>query len=88
MRGRGGRGEGVVSGKRVKKNLMTDFRYPVLHLFLTQEEQLRSLRYLRSVLEWQKILSLRFDKRIDRETARTQTVGEMLESLPVGYAIC
>jgi hypothetical protein len=60
-------------------------QYPVLHLFLTQEEQLRSLRYLRAVLEWQKMLSLRLDKRIDRETARTQTVRELLESLPVGY---
>lgn len=57
----------------------------MLHLFLTQEEQLRSLRYLRVVLEWQKMLSLRFDKRIDREAARTQTVGEILEAIPVRY---
>eukprot|EP00026_Physarum_polycephalum_P000277 Phypoly_transcript_00277.p1 GENE.Phypoly_transcript_00277~~Phypoly_transcript_00277.p1 ORF type:complete len:1647 (+),score=288.14 Phypoly_transcript_00277:317-4942(+) len=64
-------------------NPVNSAQHPVLHLFLTQEEQLRSLRYLRAVLEWQKMLSLRFDKRLDRETARTQTVGEMLESLPV-----
>eukprot|EP01113_Clastostelium_recurvatum_P024456 TRINITY_DN291_c1_g1_i3.p1 TRINITY_DN291_c1_g1~~TRINITY_DN291_c1_g1_i3.p1 ORF type:complete len:1639 (-),score=510.17 TRINITY_DN291_c1_g1_i3:36-4808(-) len=56
-------------------------KYPVLHLFLTEEEQLRSLQYIRVALEWQRMLCLHFDRRIDREYARTHSVGEVLEAL-------
>lgn len=56
--------------------------FPVLHLFLTQEDQLRALRHLRGAVEWQKLLSLRFDRRVDRDWSRTTTAEAVLAELP------
>ena len=57
-------------------------RYPVLALFLEQEQRIKCLRHLPAVVEWQRLLCLRFDRRIDRNYARDTTVGEVLAGLP------
>jgi len=56
--------------------------YPILHLYLTEQEQVLSLRYLYHAIEWQMLLSQKFDKKIDREFARNNTVGSVLKELP------
>ena len=55
--------------------------FPVLHLFLTEEEKLRSLQFLRVCLEWQNQLSIRFDRRIDRDYARNTAIQQILSEL-------
>ncbi len=48
--------------------------YPILKLFLREEQKLRALKFLPDILQWVDILSIRFDRRIDRETSRIKTV--------------
>jgi hypothetical protein len=62
----------------------TDF--PILHMFLSDEEKVRALRYLYHALEWQTLLSKKFDKRIDIKFASQTTIGDVLKDLPVDEA--
>ena len=48
--------------------------FPILRLFLSEEQKLRALKFLPDVLKWVDLLSLRFDRRIDREASRIKTV--------------
>ena len=49
--------------------------FPILRLFLSEEQKLRALKFLPDVLKWVDLLSLRFDRRIDREASRIKTVS-------------
>ena len=48
--------------------------FPILKLFLKEEQKLRALKFLPDILQWIDLLSIRFDRRIDRETSRIKTV--------------
>jgi hypothetical protein len=55
--------------------------HPILNLFIAESEQILSLQYLIDCIEFQSLLSQKFDKKIDREYARATTVGDVLDSL-------
>jgi len=65
-----------------KMNSSGGARYPILQLFLQEEEKLRALRFLPEVLEWLRLLYVKYDRRIDRETARQKTVQNVLDEVP------
>lgn len=51
---------------QMELNLITqgdDSKFPVLSAFLSQEKQLRALRYLPQVIEWQNLLLTRYTTR-------------------------
>lgn len=50
-------------------------------------ESLRALRYLPGVFQFLELTYARFNRRIDRETARNTTIGDVLESIPEGEAL-
>jgi hypothetical protein len=52
----------------------TTNEFPILRLFLSEEPKLRALKFLPDIMKWVDLLSLRFDRRIDREASRTKTV--------------
>eukprot|EP01094_Clydonella_sp_ATCC50884_P029605 TRINITY_DN9326_c0_g1_i1.p1 TRINITY_DN9326_c0_g1~~TRINITY_DN9326_c0_g1_i1.p1 ORF type:complete len:2486 (-),score=415.42 TRINITY_DN9326_c0_g1_i1:106-7416(-) len=72
-----------LDGLRQQMNARPDnaLRYPVLRLFLTEENQLRALKHMRSCLRWPELLSQRFDRRVDREWARTHTAEDILSEV-------
>lgn len=55
---------------------------PVLHAFFNQEQQLRALRHLPAVLEWNKLTLTQLNKKLDRERARALTFAELLDEIP------
>eukprot|EP01126_Amoeba_proteus_P061778 TRINITY_DN8326_c0_g1_i7.p1 TRINITY_DN8326_c0_g1~~TRINITY_DN8326_c0_g1_i7.p1 ORF type:complete len:725 (-),score=162.17 TRINITY_DN8326_c0_g1_i7:105-2279(-) len=57
--------------------------FPILHLFLLEEEKVRALKYLYSCLEWQRLVAQKFDKRIDKKFASSTTIGDVLNSVGV-----
>lgn len=59
---------------------LTDKKYPVLNTFLTDEPQMRALRYIPGLVNWQRLLLNRYNRRLDQATARTLTVGEVLDT--------
>jgi len=46
--------------------------FPVLNYFLQEETKLRGLKYLWNCIEWQRLLSIKFDKRIDKKFSYLQ----------------
>lgn len=56
--------------------------HPVLHAFFNQEQQLRALRHLPAVLEWNKLVLSRLNNKLDREQARQMTVADLLNDIP------
>jgi hypothetical protein len=58
-------------------------RFPVLTSFMTDEIQLRALRYLPAVFEWISLLTEKYNGRLDKETARKKTCGELLAEIPL-----
>eukprot|EP01124_Arcella_intermedia_P034928 TRINITY_DN8767_c0_g1_i1.p1 TRINITY_DN8767_c0_g1~~TRINITY_DN8767_c0_g1_i1.p1 ORF type:complete len:3649 (-),score=794.98 TRINITY_DN8767_c0_g1_i1:25-9951(-) len=60
--------------------------YPILHMFLTDEEKVRTLCHLYHAIEWPALLAKKFDKRIDRRFSSSTTIGEVLRDLPIDEA--
>src|SRR5690554_945231 len=56
--------------------------HPVLHAFFNQEQQLRALRHLPAVLEWNKLSLSRLNNKLDRERARELTFADLLNEIP------
>ncbi len=53
--------------------------HPLLSSFLTEEPQLRALRYIPKVFLWQAMLLKRFNRCLDRDMAQKITVREVIE---------
>jgi hypothetical protein len=57
-------------------------KFPVLWSFVTQDsKQIYSLRYLPQVFEWFRLLTLQYSGHIDRETARSESVGYIISQI-------
>ena len=59
--------------------LFSSSRYPVLVQFLDEEEMLRALRQIPSMCAWQRLLMVRFNRRLTVEQGRKMTVGDVIE---------
>ena len=57
-------------------------RYPILVGFLKDEPQLRALRYLPQVLEFQNLLIGKFNRKLAQSAASSLTVKDVLEQAP------
>ncbi|KNC55646.1 uncharacterized protein AMSG_01915 [Thecamonas trahens ATCC 50062] len=56
-------------------------RFPILTEYLAQAAQLRGCAHLPGTFAWLGLVLQRFNHRLDRETARATTVGEVLDAL-------
>ena len=56
--------------------------FPLLEHFLENEKVLRALRFMPAAFTWIRLLLQRYNRRIDRETARRTTVGDVLAQAP------
>ena len=56
--------------------------HPVLSELLSRQSELSALRHLPQLFRWLELLMQRNDKRLDRKTARSTTVAEMIAGLP------
>lgn len=59
-------------------------RYPVLSYFVDNQnlKTLTALRFLPQLLEWPRLLKIKFHGHLDREMARTKSCAEVLDSIP------
>jgi hypothetical protein len=53
-------------------------KFVVLDEFLTDEVQLRALKYLPHLVKWQRILLARYNRTLEQEVASTMTVAEVM----------
>jgi len=56
-------------------------QYKLLKMFMTQQQELQSLRYLSDVLRWQRLLTVHFNRRISSSDAATLTIGQVLQTV-------
>jgi len=56
--------------------------FPALAVFVEREPKLRGLAHLPKCLEWVRLLAGRFNRKLDRDTARSTTIGEVLDMVP------
>lgn len=68
-------------GMELSLNPANEETYPILSAFLTQEPQLRALRHLTSVLEWQNLLIGKYNRSLSHSAATTLTVADVLNSV-------
>jgi len=54
---------------------------PKMALLVTEEEKLRCIASLPDILAWKTAVEQHFNKRIDKQTAETRTVGQILQEL-------
>jgi hypothetical protein len=54
--------------------------YPILSLFLADEQRMRGLRYLPHIIEWQSLLYARYNRSLERGAAGKMTVGDVLNA--------
>lgn len=57
-------------------------KFPLLSAFLMSEPQLRALRHLPQVIDWQSLLTTRYNRVLDYQTSSRTTVKEALDSAP------
>jgi len=67
--------------QRLSSNVSDSSPFPVLATFFEHESKLKALAHLPKVLEWIALLRSRFNRKMDRETARKTTIGSILENL-------
>jgi hypothetical protein len=56
-------------------------KYKLLKMFMTEQEQLRSLRNLGDVLRWERLLTVHFNRRISSSDAAALTVARVLDTV-------
>ena len=56
--------------------------FPALEHFLEHEPILRALRHMPAAFKWIRLLLQRFNRRMERETARRTTIAEVLSQAP------
>ncbi len=64
----------------LKVNAENEKLYPILSLFLAEEERMRGLRYLPQIIEWQSLLYARYNRGLDKAAAAKLSVGDVLTS--------
>lgn len=63
-------------------NAKNEASFPVLSAFMAEEAQLRALKYLPAVIEWQYLLFTRYNRCLDYDTATRLTAQEVISSAP------